>query len=100
MFLPIKGSISIFLIERTNSIDSASGDSQDEKDSDSDNSYEHVKSISSLNTSISRGLSISVIKQKTAKVRFDIVETRITGRRKHVVSTVTACALLSILFVD
>ena len=73
--------------ERTNSVDSASDESQDEKDGDPDNSYEHVKSISSLNTSISRGLSISIIKQKTAKVKFDIVETRITGRRKHVLYT-------------
>ena len=86
--LPLKGLISIFLTERASSVDTASGNSQDGNDS-FDDGYENlqVRSISSLHTSISRGLSISIIKQKTVKVNFDIVDTRIiSGHRKHVVS--------------
>ena len=75
-------------IERTSSVDTSSGDSQDGK---GDDSYEQVQNISTLNNSILRGYSISCIRQKTVRVNFGIVDTRITGRHKHVVSN---CLLL------
>ena len=77
--------LNIFLTERVNSIETASNDSQDERDEYLDDSYEKIQSISSLSTSITRGLSISVVREKTVKVNFDIVDTRKAGRRKQYV---------------
>lgn len=65
------------------SVDSASGE---ESNSDEYNSDDNMPSIDQLpTTSISRGLSILVIRQRKTSVKFDIIDTRIVGRRKKYV---------------
>lgn len=61
--------------------------STDSSEEISDGSFENV--VPPTN-SISRGLSISVIRQRTVNIKFDIVDTRIAGHRhKYVVSKIT-----------
>lgn len=64
------------------SVDSTLDSSDGESD---DSSYGLLAPIHTLKTSIKRGLSISIIRERTAKVNFDIVNTRIAGHHKHVV---------------
>ncbi|XP_028392833.1 sorting nexin-20-like [Dendronephthya gigantea] len=77
--------------DRANSIGTTSNDSQDGEDDGIDDSYERIKSISTLSNSISRGLSISVIREKTDKVNIDIIDARVVGhvRKRFALYTLT-----------
>ena len=71
-------------VENDSASHSGSGQESEEY---SDESYDKVEAIKLPVNSISRGLSISAIRQKKTSIKFDIINTRIVGRRqKYVVS--------------
>ena len=81
--------LNTFLTERANSIKTASNDSQGERNEDLDDNYEKIQSISLPGTIMMRGLSISVVREKTVKVNFNIVDTKKAGEgEQYVVSDI------------